>query len=263
MASDYDHRFHVGNHADVWKHVAWLALLAGLKREQLAILDTHAGRGGYALDRPGEWRDGVGRLLEAFPDGASTGSGAVDRYLARIRRHGPGRYPGSPVLSIGAMGRADRLVAHELDPDAAKGLRRALDGDSRAAVREDDGFAAAAGAEPGAVVLIDPPYVSPKDWTDASDAVVAAGRARVMLWYPIKRWTRPNALLARIAAAGVRSVALDLLVDPDLKGSSLGGSGVVLVNAPPSVLVELAAAGPVLGPILGVEGRWRLRVTGS
>jgi 23S rRNA (adenine2030-N6)-methyltransferase len=69
---NYRHGFHAGNFADVLKHVAWLELLRLLtaKDKKLFVLDTHAGRGGYDLGgeqagRTGEWRDGIGRLLDA------------------------------------------------------------------------------------------------------------------------------------------------------------------------------------------------------
>src|SRR6476469_1208704 len=133
--SPYDHRYHAANHGDVWKHTAWLAVLAALKRERLAVLDTHAGRGDYALPaRGGEWTSGLGRLRELHREGSSTGSGAVDRYLAKIAR--ADRYPGSPLLALQSMGRSDRLTAYEQDPEAARALRALLAGDSRAKVVE-------------------------------------------------------------------------------------------------------------------------------
>ena len=47
----YRHAFHAGNFADAHKHVALLALLRALQRKEKGFffLDTHAGRGRYAL----------------------------------------------------------------------------------------------------------------------------------------------------------------------------------------------------------------------
>ena len=66
---NYRHAFHAGNHADVLKHVVLLALCDALtaKPAPLFALDTHAGRGLYALDgnsaqRTGEAEGGIGRL---------------------------------------------------------------------------------------------------------------------------------------------------------------------------------------------------------
>jgi 23S rRNA (adenine2030-N6)-methyltransferase len=49
---NYRHAFHAGNHADVLKHItllAWLDALAS-KDSPYFVLDTHGGRGHYALD---------------------------------------------------------------------------------------------------------------------------------------------------------------------------------------------------------------------
>src|SRR3546814_20596255 len=67
---NYRHAFHAGNHADVLKHVALLALCDALVAKPSACfaLDTHAGRGLYRLESSsarctGEADDGIGRLL--------------------------------------------------------------------------------------------------------------------------------------------------------------------------------------------------------
>ena len=67
---NYRHAFHAGNHADVLKHVVLLALCDRLTVKPAACfaLDTHAGRGVYALDaeaatKTGESEGGIGALL--------------------------------------------------------------------------------------------------------------------------------------------------------------------------------------------------------
>ncbi|MCB9680846.1 MAG: 23S rRNA (adenine(2030)-N(6))-methyltransferase RlmJ [Alphaproteobacteria bacterium] len=268
-ASDYDHRFHAANHADVWKHTCLLALLASVRRAQVAVVDTHGGHGGYRLPAQGEWNAGLGRLLDAVPPGASTASGAVDRYLGRVRRLAPDlprSYPGSPRLTLDALSRTSRLRVHEIEPQALSALRAALAGDGRAQVVGGDGLAAldALPTADEVVVVIDPPFVAKAEWDTVADAVVRCVRAhphaRVFLWYPVKRWSRPRALQARLSAAGVPWVALDLVVTPmEVERSSLGGSGVLLVNAPSTAVAEMTTAGAVLGPLLAThDGRWSL-----
>ena len=68
----YRHGFHAGNHADVLKHVALVALLRILTRKDkpLVVLDTHAGAGMYSLEqgfamRNEEFRDGIAVLWSA------------------------------------------------------------------------------------------------------------------------------------------------------------------------------------------------------
>ena len=49
----YRHAFHAGNHADVLKHLTWVALLdyQTQKDTALTVVDTHAGAGLYRLDQ--------------------------------------------------------------------------------------------------------------------------------------------------------------------------------------------------------------------
>src|SRR3974390_1771992 len=110
---NYRHAYHAGNFADVLKHVTLVAALAylGRKNTPFFYLESHAGRGNYALvapetQRAGEYRDGILRILDAA--GAPP---AADRYLALVRELGCEHdrlvaYPGSPRLAL-AMLRGD------------------------------------------------------------------------------------------------------------------------------------------------------------
>src|SRR5215469_8464400 len=77
---NYRHAFHAGNFADVFKHIIIARILTHL-REKVApfrVIDTHAGDGLYDLageeaNRSGEWRDGIGRLVEAALPADATG----------------------------------------------------------------------------------------------------------------------------------------------------------------------------------------------
>ena len=106
---NYRHAFHAGNHADVLKHVVLLAWLDRLlaKEAPVFVLDTHGGRGEYALDdgsaaRTGEAAAGIGRLwgLHGLP-------AAVERLCTAVRAfNGAGElrhYPGSPRLTLAAL----------------------------------------------------------------------------------------------------------------------------------------------------------------
>ncbi|MCB9665013.1 MAG: 23S rRNA (adenine(2030)-N(6))-methyltransferase RlmJ [Alphaproteobacteria bacterium] len=268
---DYDHAFHAANHADVWKHTALLAVLASLKRTPPLVFDTHGGRGRYSLAGTGEWTAGLGRLLEAVPAGHASGSAAVDRYLGAVRRlcpDVPRSYPGSPLLALDALPRNGRLRVHEVEPEALSELRQAVKGDGRAQVVGGDGLAALDGlpTKDPVLVVLDPPYVTKPEWPAAAEAVQRVHAARkdatVFLWYPVKRWSRPNTLHDTLREAGVPFVALELLVTPlELERRALAGSGVLLVGASLPAQGEILAAAPVLGPALAThDGRWQVRV---
>lgn len=264
----YEHRYHAGNHADVWKHVALLSLLHHARPGE-TVVETHAGEGAYALGGTGEWTAGVGLVTESVPRDGSSGSTGVDRWLSRLRRLARGRgafYPGSPLFSLDALPRDGRVILHEASDAAVVALRRNLAGEPRAKVIHGDGWKTldVLPTTPTTLV-IDPPFNAKDEWTTATDLIsaVVARRpsTRVLLWYPVKRWARPNALHERLRAHGVPFVAIDLVVTPlEIERRALNGSGVLLIGAPDPVVVELHAAAAVLGARMAThDGRWSMR----
>jgi 23S rRNA (adenine2030-N6)-methyltransferase len=148
---NYRHAFHAGNFADVVKHAVLVRILAYLRRKPapFRVIDTHAGAGRYDLageeaQRSGEWRDGIGRLVEA-PIAARARTLLVP-YLDAVAACNPaGRltiYPGSPALAGAFLRAQDRLIACELEPNAAAALARNLAGGLRTKAVAIDGWTA-------------------------------------------------------------------------------------------------------------------------
>ncbi|MDQ3617558.1 MAG: 23S rRNA (adenine(2030)-N(6))-methyltransferase RlmJ [Pseudomonadota bacterium] len=282
---NYRHAFHAGNHADVLKHVTLLALCDALtaKPAPLFALDTHAGRGLYALDgnsaqRTGEAEGGISRLLAEAPRHP-----AIHRYLAAIKAcrslHGSASYPGSPWLLAHALRDDDRIAACELQPEEAAQLRHTFEREPRIAVHERDGYAAMkallpptlikAGGETTrfnrGLVLIDPPYEAQLEEFDhiiaaVRDAQVRWPQACYALWYPIKRRRSLQPFLRRVATLPVKSsFVAELMIHPDDSPLRMNGSGMVLLNAPWQLDDTLRAALPLLARALGESGAsWRL-----
>ena len=122
----YRHQYHAGNFADVHKHVLLLEVLRALTRKDKGLLfvDTHAGRGDYDLhpgdrEHPAEWQAGVARLLAAAPRHAALGS--YREIIERGMHGGSLRYPGSPLLAVGALRPVDRIQA-VADREGVRGL---------------------------------------------------------------------------------------------------------------------------------------------
>ncbi|MCK6548503.1 23S rRNA (adenine(2030)-N(6))-methyltransferase RlmJ [Myxococcota bacterium] len=267
----YEHRFHAGNVGDVWKHVALVALFARLDpHTPRHVVDTHGGAGLYELGPTGEWTEALGPLRVIDPAAMPT---SVRAYVELVAKAGPRLYPGSPLF-LDALTRAGDVVeAFELDAPTHRELVRATKG-TRVRAQLGDGVAAlvarAEGAQLGAplVALIDPPYADRREWQDVPDAMLRAHRARpdatFVLWYPIKSWARPNAMLQHLQKAGVCATALELITSPlASKKNRLNGSGLVFVGAPDGLVEELAALGAWLGPRLAVtDGDHTVRVAG-
>ena len=83
-----------------------------------------------------------------------------------------------------------------------------------------------------------------------------------MLWYPVKSLTRPNAMIARLKAAGVSATVAELITTPlEHQRKRLNGSGMLLVRPPAGTLSAIGAAAAVLGPRCATRvDTWSLRL---
>jgi len=267
---NYRHAFHAGNHADVFKHVVLLGLIEALKRKDTPffVLDTHAGRGRYALhDNParktGEADAGVARVL-----GARTDSVAIKRYQDALRHCNPDGglriYPGSPMLSAMALRADDRLVCHETQPDEARALAALFARDHRVHVQHGDGYAAIKALLPPkprrGLVFIDPPYETQEAEFGAALAALGEGLQRwpqgiFAVWFPIKQRRNLQRFLRAVAKLPAHDILLaELLIRPDDSPLRLNGSGMLVLNPPWKLDAEIAAALPQLALELGEAG---------
>jgi 23S rRNA (adenine2030-N6)-methyltransferase len=263
VSMNYRHGFHAGNHGDVLKHVVLLALCEALvaKPAPCFALDTHAGRGLYALDageaaRTGEAAGGIGRLSAAAPVDPLLRSylAAVDACRAA---HGTAAYPGSPWLLAHALRPQDRIACCELQPGEAGALRAFFAADPRVSVHARDGYAAmrallpprSEGARIGrGLVLVDPPYEAQLAEFELARKALREGLARwpqgmFVLWYPIKqrRTLHPFYRAAASLQSG-SSLLVELLVRADDSPLRMNGSGLLLLNPPWRLETRLAPA---------------------
>ena len=265
---NYRHAIHAGNIADVFKHAVLVLLIEQLLRKDAAVcyLDTHAGCGRYDLTdaaalRTGEFRAGIGRLLDAPPPAA------LARYAALVRAAQPMPaglqiYPGSPALAHALLRPHDRLILCELHPDDATALRRLFRGDARVHVHARDGYEALGAFVPPperrGLVLIDPPYEERDELVHVVAALRGAhGRwptGQYALWYPIKARGAVERFHAALAGSGLRRLMVVEFAttreatSPD----ALRGSGLILVNPPWRLEDDLAPLLAALGPALGL-----------
>ena len=267
---NYRHAFHAGNHADVLKHVVLLALIEALHRKDkpFVVLDTHAGRGRYALHdasarRTGEADAGAMRLL-----GAKTDAIAIKRYQDALRQCNPDGglriYPGSPLLTAMMLRADDRLVCYETQPDEARALSALFARDHRVHVQHGDGYAAIKALLPPkprrGLVLIDPPYETQEAEFGAVLAGLTEGLERwpqgiFAVWFPIKQRRSLQRFLRAVALLPAKDILLaELLIRPDDTPLRLNGSAMLLLNPPWKLDAEIAAALPALAAELGEAG---------
>jgi len=253
MGVNYRHAFHAANYADVLKHALLVRLVRALQRKEkgLVFVDTHAGRGRYDLSRASqgdskgrqpEWPGGIARLW-----GRRDAPPEIQDYLGIVRGYDrsqgnltgvPRFYPGSPRIVRLVARPQDRLELWEKHPAECAALRNEFSGERRVSVHEADGYGAVRAclppAERRALVLIDPPFEAPQEWSEVS-AALGEGISRFpggtyAVWYPLTGRARTDGFLGWLEGAGAPSFAAELVVDPAAPG--MRGCGVAVVNPP-------------------------------
>ena len=281
----YRHAFHAGNHADVLKHTAWIALLRYLiqKDAALAVIDTHAGAGVYRLDgeqalTSGEAVDGIGRLLALPADAAATMAPALVDYLEVVRGFNRSRisiYPGSPFIAQRLVRGHDRLKLFELHPTDARALDRHV-ADLRAgrqvAVLREDGFEHLKKFLPPpsrrALVLIDPSYEIKTDYarvqTLMADALKRFPTGTYVVWHPIIARPEAHDLPRRLRTLATRLqrpwLWATLTVKSGKRAQGLPASGLFIVNPPHTLAASLRDALPQMAEWLAQDDTadWQL-----
>jgi len=265
---NYRHAYHAGNFADVVKHAVLCRVLTYLREKPAAfrVIDTHAGAGRYDLAGPEasktlEWRDGIGRLLGVTLPSAV--HAMLAPYLDAVTALNPGgklaRYPGSPMLAQTFLRRQDRLIACELEPRTAAALERTLAGDNRAKAIAIDGWTALSAYVPPperrGVVLIDPPFEQPDEFTHLGQRLLAAHRkwptGTYLLWYPIKEPAEVMSFVRGLSQLGIAKMLRVELILPTIgPDTGLRGTGLIAVNPPWTLHDELKVVLPVLADLL-------------
>jgi len=270
----YRHAFHAGNHADVLKHTAFVAVLRHMaqKEKGFRIVDTHAGAGGYSLEghyaqQGGEFEAGIARLWDR-----SDAPPAVADYVGLVRQFNGGgklqQYPGSPALAQLLLRPQDQLRLFEMHPTDHKILASFLGEQPGIEVAMKDGFASMKGQLPPTtrrgVVLMDPSYEIKTDYAKVlaalREALTRFPEAVVMVWLPqvriLEAQTLPQRLKATADAQAKKGWLLATLTvgTTDEKGYGMFGSQMFVANPPHTLREALQPAMPWLAEVLGEPG---------
>jgi 23S rRNA (adenine2030-N6)-methyltransferase len=274
---NYRHQYHAGNYADVFKHVLLLQLVRAMQRKEKGFLylDTHAGRGGYDLSMPSVLPDGRTREPE-HPAGIGRFSAdaglpaAIMEYLGLVRRFNERRgaagaelqfYPGSPWIAKLALRPQDRMVLCELRAEDAEALDFDFAREQGVKVLPLDGYtglrAQLPPPEKRALVLIDPPFESKREFADIERGVTDALRrlpgAVVAVWYPITERASTEGLRRTVEALGAPALYAELTIAGDGSQLRMKGCGLLVLNPPWRIEEEFRAVLPVLGERLRVD----------
>lgn len=283
----YRHGFHAGNHADVLKHAALIAVVRHLtsKPTAVTVVDTHAGAGLYRLDSDfagtsGEAQDGLLRLA-ASPSAADPGLAPLLKdYLALVASFNPSGgwkiYPGSPFVTQ-ALLRAearDKLHLFEMHPTDSKALVAHVEqmhAGRQVQVQRADGFASLKALLPPpsrrGLVLIDPSYEIKSDYgkvpATVQEALKRFATGTYFIWYPViprpEAHELPRRLKTLANSAGKPWLHATLAIGqgeakPAADGEKRHGltaSGIFVINPPHTLKAGLQQALPQMLEALG------------
>ncbi|HEY2049581.1 MAG TPA: 23S rRNA (adenine(2030)-N(6))-methyltransferase RlmJ [Caulobacteraceae bacterium] len=266
---NYQHAYHAGNFADLFKHALLLAMLAELRGQArpFMAIDSHAGAGVYDLEGEAARRTGEGAAaFRLMADADAPGAlQPLRQAIERLNRGGGARfYPGSPWLIGEALRKDDRALACELQPDAMGELKRALAAFRRLEIAMGDGWvvtARRAPASPAALLaLIDPPFEAGDDGARAAETlgrILSRNReAMVAVWTPVKDLASFDALAGDLedAASGRPVMTAELRLRPLDDPMRLNGCAMVVVNPSPGLAAMAREIGGWIISVLGEPG---------
>ncbi len=266
---NYRHAFHAGNHADVLKHIILSRVLEYFKQKNkpFAVLDAHAGIGGYDLEgveaiKTGEWQGGIGKMARRFAPEVEMLLGPYRAILAAMNSDGGSRYyPGSPELTLRLLRLSDRLIANELHPDDFAILRENYRHDSRVRVTSRDATASIKAELPFSqkrgLVLIDPPFETLDESERVAEALNLGYRrfatSTFLIWYPVTTEEFASKFLDMISALALPNVLhVELRVKAAIERGGLSGSGMIIINPPWTLETEMKILLPALAGRLGL-----------
>ena len=257
----YKHAFHAGNHADVIKHMCWLGVINYLKKKEkpFTLFDTHSGAGCYPLNseqtqKNREYESGIDPLANVQPNAELLKMylDAMDFYWQQPQ------YPGSPLIATRALRPQDSAHYMELHPNEADILNDVIRGVGmgNAHVHHRDGLEGLIAMTPPnpnrGAVLIDPPYERFDEYREVKEAVTKLFRrwqnAQLVLWYPLlsaradKKSGASEDMIEALAGMSKTAFSAELHIDKKENDTGMYGSGVLVMNPPWQLDVQLDAA---------------------
>ena len=272
---NYRHSYHAGSFTDVVKHVTLTGLISSLAKKEtpFCYIDTHAGTGYYDLlannaQKTKEYMGGIEKVIQL-----NNPPELIKKYLHcvhQINNQLSGAkyaslqyYPGSPMIARCLARANERIIACELHPEEYQALRNTFANDHQVAVHHLDGFlglkAFLPPKERRGLVLIDPPYEDPDEFTRLARAMPGTLKrwetGIYAIWYPIKEQQQVKRFYQALRERVDQPIlAIELTIYPDLP-HHLNGCGMVVINPPWQFDTTIEATLPWLWKALAVNGQ--------
>ncbi|OGO93803.1 MAG: 23S rRNA (adenine(2030)-N(6))-methyltransferase RlmJ [Coxiella sp. RIFCSPHIGHO2_12_FULL_44_14] len=240
----YQHIYHAGSCADVYKHAALAILLTQLttKARPLTYFETHAGRGVYNLSRP------ESQKTQAEPQNI-TQLMFADKiphdhpYYHVIRKtqslYGASYYPGSPEIARLLLRPYDQLHLMELHPQEYAALKKNMRAPN-IHIHRRNGYEGVMALSPPPIrrglVLIDPPYEVKTEYQQVATFIITLHhrwpQAVILLWYPILKEKYHLPLKRKLQKAQLPAFWQQEVLFAQRDWNGLLGCGLICVHLP-------------------------------
>ena len=231
-------------------------------------IDTHSGAGLYDLtgmqaEKTGEYKTGISRLQRAVPQNVSLKE--FIKFTADDFGHN--KYPGSPEIARRLCRENDDIYLMELHNSEIENLKRPFRG-RNVHVHHRDGFEGLIAITPPkparGLVLIDPPYEQQVEYQQVHKAMTAAVRKWATgiyaIWYPLlgeragQKSGQSEKMIEKLSELPVKNVLnVKMTVEEVTEDSGMYGSGMLILNAPYQLDVQLNEALPELASLLSQQ----------
>jgi 23S rRNA (adenine2030-N6)-methyltransferase len=251
---NYRHIYHAGNFADIFKHFIVFLIMQRLQEKPAGFmaLDAFAGIGLYNLksaeaQKTAEYKTGIEPFMKAQ---------FVDLSLKKFQEFllpewESGFYAGSPVQMRTQLRIQDRLYLNELHKDDFKTLSQSMAFYKNVFLSNIDAYHAVKAqippSEKRGFILLDPPFEKRNEFDLLIKNMELWQKKFPMghyaLWYPIKANDMSLELNAKARELAIhRSYRLEILRHKRDTKDQLNGCGMLLLNAPYTVVELLSAA---------------------
>ena len=255
---NYDHSYHAGNFADVFKHLVLVALFERLtlKEKAFCYIDTHSGYPSYRLDsvkalKTKEAAQGIQKLLKLNPP-----EPLFQKYFSLIEAANPSGvttlpnvYPGSSTFAALLKRPQDRLMLNEWMAEPYQALKQCFKQDQSIHCHQQEAYlflnAVLPPKEKRGLIFIDPPYENAQEFENIflalQKAVPKFPQGIYAIWYPIKDPLRVEGWIKKMQKHFSQEM-LNLTCCPWGKdiAQRLSGSGLLILNPPWQLEAALA-----------------------
>lgn len=250
----YQHGYHAGNFADVFKHLALSRIMAYLcqKDKPLYYLDTHSGCGLYDLkdnqaNKTSEYRQGISLLWQQ----KDRMSPLMSNYLSVIQAFNPNGslryYPGSPCLARALLRSQDRMIFSELHPREFEQLKQLPKQGKHIFYNHEDGLktmiATVPPPERRGLIFTDPSWEVKDDYKNIPRTIQSAynrfSTGVYCLWYPVIDNRLHQQLIRGMSQIDSTKMLRIEFYLTGTRHEGMNGCGLWLVNPPHTLVAEM------------------------